>query len=229
MTGCPIRIVKEKGKRGNMTLIFKAEETIEFIGDSITDCGRIDPVFAPLGNGYVRQIHHLLQAGYPELQLKIINKGISGDRITSLKNRWDSDVLNVRPDWLFVFIGVNDVWRFFEGSRGEAVDLPEFETVYRQLIISARNNDIPQIRLISPYLGESDPSDPFKTKLTGYQDIIDELGEEFNLPVIHLQQAFDWAMLSKPPAFWTVDRVHPTDVGHLLIALTILKACGFSL
>ncbi len=189
----------------------------------------MDPAFAPLGNGYVRHIHHLLQAGYPELQLEIINKGISGDRVTSLRNRWDSDVLDVSPDWLFVFIGVNDVWRFFEGSRDEAVDLPEFETVYRQLIISARNNNIPKMRLISPYLGEANPSDLFKTKLTGYQDVIDKLGEEFNLPVIHLQPAFDWAMLSKSPAYWTVDRVHPTDVGHLLLALTILKACGFSL
>jgi len=189
----------------------------------------MDPVFAPLGNGYVRHIHRLLQAGYPELQLEIINKGVSGDRITSLGSRWESDVLDVRPDWLFIFIGVNDVWRFFEGSRDEAVDLPEFETVYRQLIISARNNNIPQTRLISPYLGETDSSDSFKAKLTGYQDVIDRLGEEFNLPVIQLQPAFDRAMLSKPPAYWTVDRVHPTDVGHLLIALTILKTCGFSL
>ncbi len=212
-----------------MTLIFKAKETLEFIGDSITDCGRMDPVFAPLGNGYVRHIHSLLQARYPELQLEIINKGVSGDRITSLRSRWESDVLDVRPDWLFIFIGVNDVWRFFEGSRDEAVNLPEFKTVYRPLIISARNNNIPQMRLISPYLGETDPSDSFKAKLTEYQDVIDRLGEEFNLPVIQLQPAFDRAMFSKPPAYWTVDRVHPTDVGHVLIALTILKACGFSL
>jgi hypothetical protein len=53
-------------------------------------------------------------------------------------------------------------------------------------------------------------------------------GKEFDLPVIHLQPTFDWAMLSQPPEHWILDRVHPTEVGHMLIALTALRACGFS-
>jgi len=212
-----------------MTLIFKAKETIEFIGDSITDCSRTEKNYAPLGNGYARDIHFLLQTGYPELQLKIINMGISGDRVTSLKSRWKTDVLDLNPDWLFIYIGVNDVWRFFEGDRDEAVDLPAFENIYRQLINGAQSNTQAQIRLVSPFLGEENPSDSFRKKLTQYQAVIDKLGEGFNLPVIHLQPSFDWAMLSKPPDYWTIDRVHPTEAGHMLIALTILRACGFSL
>lgn len=212
-----------------MTLIFKAKERIEFIGDSITDCSRMEKPYAPLGNGYVRHIHLLLQTGYPELQLKLINMGISGDRVTNLKSRWKSDVLDLNPDWLFIYIGVNDVWRFFEGDREEAVDLPEFENIYRQLINGTRSQTQAQIRLISPFLGEKDPSDSFRKKLAQYQGVIDKLGEGFNLPVIHLQPSFDWAMLSKPPDYWTMDRVHPTEAGHMLIALTILRACGFSL
>jgi lysophospholipase L1-like esterase len=212
-----------------MTLIFKAKSTIEFIGDSITDCGRTEKDFEPLGNGYVRDINHLLCAGYPELQLKVVNKGISGDRVTSLKSRWKSDVLAVNPDWLFIYIGVNDVWRYYEGDREEAVDLLEFENIYRQLINGARGGTQAQMRLISPFLGEKDPADPFRKKLSRYQDVIDKLGDEFDLPVIHLQPAFDWAMLSQPPEHWTLDRVHPTEVGYMLIALTVLRACGFSL
>jgi len=212
-----------------MPLIFKAKETIEFIGDSITDCSRREKEFAPLGYGYVRDIHHLLQAGYPELHLEVINKGISGDRITSLQARWEPDVLQVKPDWLFIFIGVNDVWRFFEGDKNEAVDLPEFVKVYRELLEITQKATRVKLRLISPYLSETHPADPFKTKLTHYQDAIDALGTAFDIPVIHLQPAFDWAMLSNPPEYWTADRVHPTPVGHMLIALTILRACGFSL
>jgi lysophospholipase L1-like esterase len=212
-----------------MTLIFKAKQTIEFIGDSITDCGKSEKDFEPLGNGYVRDINHLLCAGYPELQLTVINKGISGDRVISLKSRWKSDVLAVNPNWLFIYIGVNDVWRFFEFDREEAVELPEFENTYRQLIKSTQENTRAQLRLISPFLGEKDPDDPFRKKLSRYQAVIDKLGKEFDLPVIHLQPAFDWAMLSKPPGYWTIDRVHPTEVGHMLIALTVLRACGFRL
>jgi lysophospholipase L1-like esterase len=212
-----------------MTLLFKAKSTIEFIGDSITDSGRMEPDFKPLGNGYVRDVHLLLQTGYPELQLEIINKGISGNRVTDLKDRWKTDVLEVNPDWLFIYIGINDVWRFYEGDREEAIPLPEFENTYRQLINGARSNTKADVRLVSPFLAEKDLEDPFRKRLVHYQDVIDKLGQGFNLPVIHLQPAFDWAMLSKPAAFWTSDRVHPTKEGHMLIALTVLRACGFSL
>lgn len=211
-----------------MTLHFKPGRVIEFIGDSITDCDRRTTEHAPLGWGYVREIHRLLQAGYPELQLKVINKGISGDRITNLAARWQSDVIKIAPDWLFIFIGVNDVWRHFEGDLKEAVELPEFTRTYFQLIndtISGLSGT--QIRLVSPFLAEKDHEDPFRKKLGEYQASIDDLGEAFNLSVIHLQPAFDWAMLSKPATYWTVDRVHPTSERYMLIALNTLKTCGF--
>jgi lysophospholipase L1-like esterase len=190
-----------------MTLIFKARQTIEFIGDSITDCGRREPPHQPLGDGYVRMIHNLLQAGYPELDLKVVNKGISGDRVPDLQARW----------------------HFFEFERSEAVSLADFERIYREILTGADSNTQSTIRLIAPYLAEKDLEDPFRKKLMDYQAVVDALGEDFNLPVIHLQPAFDWAMLSQPADYWTADRVHPTEVGHTLIALTILRACGFRL
>lgn len=212
-----------------MTLIFKAKQTIEFIGDSITDCGRREPLFAPLGDGYVRVIHDLLQAGYPELKLSVVNKGISGDTVLDLKSRWKTDVLNIKPDWLFIYIGINDVWRFYEGDRDEAVALPEFTKAYKVIIDNALTNTTATIRLISPFLAENDTNAPFRAKLGVYQEEIDKIGEEFEIPVVHLQPAVDWAMLSKPWDYWTNDRVHPTREGHMLIALTILRACGFRL
>ena len=212
-----------------MTLIFKAKQTIEFIGDSVTDSGRREEPTAPLGNGYVCKIQQLLQAGYPELRLFVLNRGVNGDRVTSLRDRWAEDVVAVNPDWLFILIGINDVWRFFEYDRAEAVSLPEFEKVYRECLQITLANTQSQVRLIAPFLAEPNPEDPFRSMLMGYQEAVDRLGEEFELPVIHLQPAFDWAMLSQPADFWTADRVHPTDVGHMLIALTILRACGFRL
>jgi lysophospholipase L1-like esterase len=212
-----------------MTLLFKAKQNIEFIGDSITDCGRRELAFSPLGDGYVHLIHDLLQAGYPELELNVINKGISGDTVLDLKSRWRSDALEISPDWLFIFIGVNDVWRYFEGNREEAVSLPEFTNTYKQLIRGARTIQTMEIRLVAPYLAEQNVENPFRKKLSEYQSAIDAIGEEFELPVIYLLPAFDWAMLSRPASFWTTDRVHPTREGHMLIALTVLRTCGFNL
>ena len=212
-----------------MSLIFKAHQTIEFIGDSITDSDRTLPGTAPLGIGYVRAIHTLLQAGYPELQLNIINKGINGDRTVDLVNRWNQDVVEVNPDWLFIYIGINDIWRKYSSNPEETVFLPDFTANYTHCIESAINNTQSQIRLISPFLAETNLDNPFRKDLADYQDVVDQLGEKYTIPVIHLQPGFDWAMLSKPFDYWTNDQVHPTEIGHMLIALTILRACGFSL
>jgi lysophospholipase L1-like esterase len=212
-----------------MTLIFKVKQTIEFIGDSITDCGRREPLFSPLGDGYVRIIHDLLQAGYPELKLRVVNKGISGDTVLDLKGRWNTEVLDINPNWLFIYIGINDVWRFYDGDRDKAVALPAFTSAYKVIIDKTLNDTTSAIRLVSPFLAESDANDPFRRKLGVYQEEIDKIGEEFEIPVVHLQPAIDWAMLSKPGDYWTNDRVHPTREGHMLIALTILRACGFRL
>ncbi len=212
-----------------MTLVFKAKDTIEFIGDSITDCDRNQASPDGLGTGYVHNIHHLLQAGYPELQLSVINKGVSGNQITDLKTRWDQDVMTIKPDWLFIYIGINDVWRYFEGNGHETISLSTFEKTYRQLLNETQEKIHAQINLVSPFLAEKNPSDPFLNKLAQYQLVIDALGKDFSLPVIHLQPAFDWAMLSRPSSFWASDRVHPTSEGHMLIALTVLRVCGFGL
>jgi lysophospholipase L1-like esterase len=210
-----------------MALLFEEGSYILFIGDSITDCDRNNPIFAPLGNGYVRDIHRLLQCKYPQLDLTTLNQGISGDRVIDLKSRWKFDVLELNPDWVFIYIGINDVWRFFEGDPYEGVTLSAFVKTYSQLIVDTISTIPAQMRLIIPFLGELDPTDPFRSQLTQYQSAIADLGQEFSIPVIPLQPAFDHAMQQKYPQYWTNDRVHPTEEGHLLIALTILKTCGF--
>lgn len=212
-----------------MNLLFKAKQKIEFFGDSITDADHLLPANQPLGQGYVRQIHNLLQAGYPELNLEIINRGISGDQITHLQARCEKDVLQVHPDWLFIYIGINDTWRHLEGNEEDDVALAAFQNNYRTLIEKIRTETGAKLRLVLPFLAAKNREDPFRQKLTHYQAIVDQLGEEFEATVIHLQRAFDWAMLSRPASYWSGDRVHPTDEGHMLIALTILRACGFQL
>jgi acyl-CoA thioesterase I len=212
-----------------MALLFEKSSNILFIGDSITDCDRNDPIFTPLGDGYVRDIHRLLQCNYPQLDLTTLNQGISGDRITNLHSRWKSDVLELNPDWVFIYIGINDVWRYFEGDPLEGVTLSAFTKTYRQLIMDTISTIPARMRLIIPFLGEPDPTDPFRSQLTRYQSAIADLGQDFSIPVIPLQSAFDHVMRAKHPQYWTSDRVHPSEEGHMLIALTILKACGFEL
>ena len=72
------------------------------IGDSITDCGRVRPVVdGDLGNGYVGLIHAMLSA-------------TSGNTVRDLAACRQSDVLDLKPDWVSIMIGINDVWRQFD-------------------------------------------------------------------------------------------------------------------
>lgn len=88
------------------------------IGDSITDCGRGQPVGEAfkdgLGNGYVSLVNALLTSTYPAHRIRVMNTGTSGNTVLDLAERWQTDVLALRPDWLSVMIGINDVWRQFD-------------------------------------------------------------------------------------------------------------------
>ena len=104
----------------------KSGDTLLFIGDSITDCGRGYPVGegAELGCGYVSAFRQVLLANYPRLKVRILNTGIGGNQVTDLAARWQTDVMDLEPDWLAVMIGVNDVWVQFANGLPPATRAP---------------------------------------------------------------------------------------------------------
>ena len=88
----------------------KSGQKFVFIGDSITDCGRRD-VSPPLGNGYVSMIVNFATAKYPERKIEWINKGIGGDIVQGLAERWTVDVIEEKPNWVSIAIGINNIAR----------------------------------------------------------------------------------------------------------------------
>jgi lysophospholipase L1-like esterase len=79
------------------------------------------------------------------------------------------DVLTIHPDYLFIYIGINDVWRDYEGDREEAVPLPDLRTPTAKLINGTRTNTDANIQLISPFLAKKDPEDSFRKRLGTYR------------------------------------------------------------
>src|SRR5690625_3810273 len=79
-----------------------------FIGDSITEAGKFTDS-ERLGTGYVRVIHDYLLTTYPTNVFEILNKGISGDRIDDLEARWQTDVIDMKPDMVSISIGINEM------------------------------------------------------------------------------------------------------------------------
>lgn len=92
------------------SLVFQSNQTVLFIGDSITDCGRRQNQEG-LGHGYVRKITELITARYPDRDISYINRGIGEDIVEGLENRWIADVITPQPDWLSIKIGVNNAAR----------------------------------------------------------------------------------------------------------------------
>lgn len=203
-------------------------DTLLFIGDSITDCGRERPAGYRngLGNGYVAQINALLGALHPQQRVRVINVGTSGNRVIDLKARWQTDVLDLKPDWVSIKIGINDVWRRFDDPTNPVqVDDAQFAAVYRELI----NATLPKVKgivLVTPYFLETNAAEPMRAQMDRLSAIVKELGKEFKLPVVDTQAAFDAFLKERHYMELCSDRVHPNLTGHAILALTWLRALG---
>lgn len=211
-------------------MILSKGDTILFIGDSITDCNRNRATniyaWAPLqhGNGYVSDVEAELVCEYTDLQIRVLNMGISDNTIRDLKERWQSDVLDWKPDWVFVFIGINDVWKHFQYPN--VTDLwvqpEEYEQAYRGLI----EQTVPHVKgmiLITPYYMEPNRQDPMRVRMEQFSDIVRRLAGEYGLRMIDMQAAWDKFLEKATNHQISYDRVHPNHIGHVYIAKQIMK------
>jgi lysophospholipase L1-like esterase len=206
-------------------VIFEQGQRIVFIGDSITDCGRRDSA-APYGDGYMSLVRAFVTAARPDLGLSWANRGVSGDTVRDLAARWQADVVDERPDWLSVKIGINDVWRFFENQPDAAVPLDEYTATLRTLLATAVERTGCRLILADPYLIESDHDDPQYAMTGDYAATVAALAEEFGALHVPVQAAFDRVLTSTRPADWAHDRIHPNLAGHAVIARAFLDAIG---
>lgn len=176
--------------------------------------------------GYVAHVDNLLGAFHPDTPVRVLNTGISGNRVTDLEARWQEDVLEHEPDWLSIMIGINDVWRHFDGHPGmEQVGLDRYEAVYRGLI----EKTLPKLKglvVMTPFFLEPNKEDPMRKMMDGYSAIAQKLAEEFGTIFVDVQAAFDAYLEHQPSQSLCGDRVHPNGVGHMIIARAFMNGIG---
>lgn len=212
-------------------MTFEKNDRIIFIGDSITDCNRdyqaLPAKWASWGEGYVNLINAYTTGLVPELELMIVNKGVSGDRVTDLKNRWEKDVLALRPDWVSIMIGINDVWRHFDGtfSQDDQVSPSLFKQTLESIVLTTKDRT-KGIFLLSAFMVENNPNDPMRKMVQTYNQITKELAEKYELIFIDIQNRIDHFLESSSSYVLSSDRVHPSLAGHMIIARTWLNATG---
>ncbi|MDO3410748.1 SGNH/GDSL hydrolase family protein [Saccharibacillus sp. CPCC 101409] len=201
------------------------------IGDSVTDAGRGYPVGYGngLGGGYAQLVDALLRTGYPELNTLVLNTGVSGNTVRDLKKRWQTDVLDHKPDWLAILIGINDVWRQFDTPESvqSFITPEEYEATLRELLDEAQPN-LKGLILLTPYY-MSGREDPMRSKMDRYGAVIKRLAGDYGAELVDTQAAFDrmghHMILSSLSNGW--DHVHPNAAGSMVIARGLLDALDF--
>lgn len=197
------------------------------IGDSITDCGRARPVAEgnEVGNGYVSLVNALLGAVYPAHGIRVFNMGVNGNTVRDLKARWRKDVLEQQPDWLVIFIGINDVWRQFDTPlRAEQHVLID---EYRRELDNLIRQTAPHLQglvLMTPYFLEPNREDPMREAMDAYRSVVIELAAMHNAVLVDTQSAMDVLLEQVHPMALAWDRIHPNQTGHMALALAFMRA-----
>jgi lysophospholipase L1-like esterase len=199
-------------------------DVVLFQGDSITDVGRDRAGDNSLGEGYVSIVVERLSASYPDRNLKFINRGISGNRVTDLAARWQTDTLDLNPDFLSILVGINDTFLTRDGQ----LSVETFEQIYDNLLADTLKA-LPRVKIVlgEPFLLPvvEDPKlyAAAMMELKKRQEVVERLARKYHLPLIRYQRAFDEACRKMPAAHWSEDGVHPTHAGHELMADEWLK------
>lgn len=204
-------------------------QTVLFQGDSITDSGRNkeDNSFnnpRALGSGYPMLTGAALLEKYAALDLKIYNKGISGNKVFQLAERWDKDCLEIKPDILSILIGVNDIWHKLTGNYNGTVDIyrKDFIALLERTIIA-----LPNVKLVicEPFAvrGVRAVDDKWYPEFYDYQKAAREIATRFGAAFIPYQAIYNEAQKQAPGAYWTGDGVHPTLAGAQLMVQAWLE------
>ena len=190
---------------------FSPESRILFQGDSITDGNRgrsLDPNHI-LGHGYAFIIAARHGAAFPERKLDFFNRGVSGNTVLHLQNRWTKDTLALKPDLLSVMVGVND--------HSKGVPLEAYEAAYDKILTEALAQN-PKLKLVlmEPFVRH--PGKPVPESIVARQAIVAKLAQKHGAALVRLQKLFDDAAAKTADDYWVWDSVHPTYRGHQLMA-----------
>lgn len=211
---------------------FNKGSRLLFQGDSITDMkwGREQSDRNHyLGHSYVYLIAARLGVDMPEAQLDIYTRGVGGNKIVDLRNRWQRDAIEMKPDLLSILIGTNDVGMSLK-HPDRKVTPAAFESDYRYLLDASREAS-PQLRLvlIDPFVLQTGPLEKEQAYSRRRQAtdnlriVVARLAKDYDAVHIKMQDVFDAAAEAFSPGHWIWDGIHPLPQGHELIARNWLQ------
>ena len=194
---------------------------IVFFGDSITDCDRDRTDVKSLGNGYVKILADKLRPIYPDMDIDLINKGVSGNEVCDLLARVQSDVIDLKPDAVVIMIGINNVIHQFK--IGKQLDLKQFERDLTALIEALKEAGIVVI-FLEPFLLPAPDKKRLRPLFDKELEIINRVCVNACDEFVAFDEMFNGLCETRPYGIYSEDGVHPTFKGSNLIANTAIKA-----
>ncbi len=181
--------------------------TIVALGDSLTQGWMVS-------QGYIDFFKEMLHTKYPQSGFRLINKGIPGDMAYSGLSRLTRDVLQYRPDCVFIQYAINDA---FSGYTEQL-----FKSNVKGIIDGIRENGDADIVLItSGYIGDDDDN----RHVEGYYRQLETLGADYGIPVVQTHEY--WKMKIREGVIFgslvQYDGVHPTEEGYRLMAEAVMN------
>lgn len=201
-----------------------------FQGDSITDANRRRNGAAPnqspsLGTGYALIAASAVLADEPATNWSVYNRGVGGDTVRDLTDRWDTDALALTPDVLSILVGVNDYWYLRADDRNSTPE--RYEQAYRALLDRTRTA-VPGVSLLlgEPFVlpGGTGVNEEWREGLRPYRDAARRIATDYDATWIPYQSVFDDAIEDAPGPYWAEDGIHPTPAGHARMADAWLTA-----
>ena len=201
----------------------KKGTVVLFQGDSITDSGRNRTATeanaaGALGSGYPLLVAAAALAARPGADLQFYNRGISGNKVPDLQQRWTGDALDLQPDVLSILIGVNDFWHKLSGGYTGTVQ--DYEQQYTALLEQTRRA-LPRVHLIvlEPFVLRVGAVDErWFPEFDARRAAAARVASHARATFVPLQAVFNQRIRSAPPQYWAADGVHPTPAGHAVIA-----------
>lgn len=208
-------------------MFFKENDVVLFQGDSVTDCGRHRENLYDLGTGYPLIISSLLMHKLCGMNVKFINKGISGNRVCDLVDRWQEDCVDLKPSVVSILIGINDTWRKFDSNDETTVEA--FEAGYRKILDDTKKLT-DRIVLMEPFVHPyPDDRKAWREDLDPKIQVVRKLAKEYGAILVPTDGIVNAGFVAAPEKYYSEDGVHPTYAGHGLVAEAWCKAVGIDL
>ena len=202
---------------------------IVFLGDSITQQAE------DFEDGFIS----LIRQNLVQDKFELVGKGISGNKVSDLLTRYKSDVIDLNPDIVFIYIGINDVWHKYDFGTGSDIDL--YEKGLRTIISDIKSLGSKIVLCTPTVIGENtgdfvlgnqfkdvETMEKMNGDLDTFSEVVRKLSNEYETELLDLRKIFmDYLaennINNDAAGILTTDGVHLNEGGNKLIADQMIK------